>query len=85
MIGIAYNYSAGAPAVSGVNTHAALFGILNDSLNGRRFGTDYGDNAVCGHNIAKADVDQFNIHALGEFPFLASCRCRIGSGNVFML
>ena len=53
----------GAPTIGGVNELLAFFGISDDTLDGGRLWADNGNHPVSGHNVAKTNVDQLNVHA----------------------
>ena len=53
---------AGASAVGGIHQLSRITGIANQTFNWCGFRADDGHYSISGHDIAKADVDKFNIH-----------------------
>jgi len=51
-----------APPVGGIDQLFAVSSIGNDTLDRGRLWTDDGNHPASGHNVAKTNVDQLNVH-----------------------
>jgi len=60
MIGIHQEHRPRAPAIGCVDQHVAVARLLDDSLDGRGFGTHDGKDPAGRDHIAEADIDQFH-------------------------
>lgn len=62
MTAVSHDNRSGSAAVGGINQHAPVTRFLNDPFDRSRFRTDDRNDPVGSHDIAKTNVDQFDIH-----------------------
>ena len=70
MTAVSHDNRSGSAAISGINQHTSVARFLNNPFDRSRFRTDDRNDPVGSYNIAKANIDQFDIHTFTLSPLL---------------